>query len=110
MLMEVGIMYAFALSNSPYGKQDFQVPYLEVQKQLGEVYVNVHNQSRTNLKRLDMFNPKTVVWRVKAGHEFESGIAIEIGHESGHEVGQKDSLTESYNFITVKYREDTDDY
>lgn len=107
MILEVGIIAAFGLSNTPYlDKKDYQLPYLYVEKTIVDnVYLSSYNASRTN-RTGDKMNPQTMVWRVASGYKFDNGMTLEVGHESGHEVSNKDSLTESYNYVSVKYREE----
>jgi hypothetical protein len=104
LILEVGILAAFGITNSPWPKNDFQTPYLYMEKSVyEEFYVSALNSARTNAKKIDCMNPKTALWQVEGGWK-RDGFTVAIGHSSEHEVGSADKLTESNNFIKVSYR------
>ena len=108
LIIEFGIMAAFSISNSPYGKKDFQQPYLLVEKSVYEdFYFRSLNSSRTQAIRLNQMNPQTALWEVDVGYktEIDGGtLDVSVGHVSEHEVGALDRLTESHDQIKISYR------
>lgn len=106
LAIEVGILLAAQVPNSPWGKKPFEQPYLLVERRLDEnFYLSAYQTSRTNANGLTRMNPQTALWKVAAGYT-EDGFTIELGHQSEHELNVADKLTESYDFLTVKYREE----
>ncbi len=72
-----------------------------------DFYFRSYNSSRTMAKRINQGNPKTALWEVSFGYkaEVDNGLLdISIGHQSEHEVGSKDRLTESYDYAKISYR------
>lgn len=108
LILEVGILYAFSLGNTPFNKKDFQTPYLLIEKYItDDIYFKSYNTSRTQAVKLNTMNPKTALWDIAIGYkyEYENNIfKIEIGHQSEHEVGSADKLTESFDYIKASYR------
>ena len=108
LIIEFGIMAAFSISNTPWNKKDFQTPYLLVEKSAYEdFYFRSFNSSRTQAVRLNQMNPQTALWDVSFGYkaEIDGGILdISIGHQSEHEVGKLDKLTESFDYAKISYR------
>ena len=108
LILEVGLLAAFSLGNTPYEKKDFQVPYLLVEKSVYEsFYFKSVNSSRTMFQALDTANPQTMLWTIETGYkaQIDNGLLrISIGHTSEHEVAKTDKFTESYNYINVSYR------
>lgn len=111
LVVEVGMMVAFGLSNTPYAPKDTQFPYLYVEKSISDTnfYVSSYNTSRTNAERANKMNPSTALWKTAGGYRYtvdNETFTIEVGHQSEHMVGalDKGSPTESYDFATIKYR------
>ena len=108
LIIEFGITAALSIGNSPWSKKDFQTPYLMVEKSIyDDFYFKSYNSSRTQAVRLNMMNPKTALWEVSGGYRtrIDDGILdVSIGHQSEHEVGAFDKLTESYDFAKISYR------
>lgn len=108
LIIELGIMAAFNLGNTPFEKKDFQVPYLMIEKYIyDDFYFKSLNQSRTNAVKINMMNPKTMLWDVELGykHKIENGlITFGVGHQSEHEVANKDKLTESFDYLKASIR------
>lgn len=102
-------MAAFGIGNTPYDtKQDFQKPYLLIEKSVYEsFYFKSLNSSRTMFQKIDSANPQTMLWNIEFGHyaTIDNGkLKVAIGHTSEHEVAKVDKLTESYNYVTISYR------
>lgn len=108
LILELGILAAFNLGNSPYEKKEFQQPYVLIEKSLSEnYYFKVYNSSRTQRESPTNWNPQTGLWQVGAGYNFKVDNQIfkfEAGHISEHEVGSFDKNTESYDYAKISYR------
>lgn len=108
LILELGVVAAFNLANTPYEKKDTQLPYLYVEKSITDnTYFSILNSSRTNATKLDRANPKTALWTVSGGYKFKVDNQVfnfELGHQSEHNVDSKDEFTESYNFVKLSYR------
>lgn len=108
MILEIGIIYSFGLSNTPFNKNDFQKPYLLIEKYIADnFYFKSYNTSRTQAVKLNTMNPKTALWDIAIGYkyEYENNIfRVELGHQSEHEIGAADKLTESFDYIKASYR------
>ncbi len=109
LILEVGLLAAFSLGNTPWQpKHDFQIPYLLIEKSVYEsFYFKSVNSSRTEWSTITAANPKTMLWTVETGYKakVENGLlTIAMGHTSEHEVNAIDSKTESYNYVSIKYR------
>lgn len=107
LILEVGLIAAFGVGNTPFeNKQDFQTPYILVERSIYEdFYASVYNSSRTQAKRLNMADPKTATWQVEAGWR-SNGFTLAAGHVSEHEVGATDKNTTSNDYIKVSFREE----
>lgn len=108
MLLEIGFLAAFGVWNSPFGKQDFQTPYLMVEipvysTENSEIYTKILNSARTNAISLNYMNPKTGLYDVGIGYR-SGGFQIEMGHQSEHELGSRDVLSESFDYIKLSYK------
>lgn len=108
LIVEAGIIMATVVGNSPYGRENFQQPYLLVQRNVYDnFYFKAYQTSRTNAKTSEYaMNPKTALWTVASGYTSDSGITIEVGHQSEHNLNIPDKYTESYNYIELKIREE----
>lgn len=108
MILEFGIIAALSVGNSPWSKKDFQQPYLLVEQNVNnEIYFRSFNSSRTMAKRLNQFDPQTALWDISAGYRkdiSDGTLDVSLGHQSEHEVGKVDKLTESFDYIKASYR------
>lgn len=108
VLIELGLTAMLGLANSPWEKKDYQLFYQKTEFRFDEsYYVELKNSSRTSAVAIDNMNPQTAGWLIALGHrsgDIDTGVIdLSIGHQSEHEAGARDKLTESYHFISVKY-------
>ena len=106
LIIEASILAAFNLGNTPFEKRPFQLASLSVERYLTEDFsVQMINGSRMNAVNINTGNPYSALWDVRFNKKVDKFL-ISIGHQSEHEVGQRDRLTESFDYVSITYREE----
>lgn len=109
--VELGVVAAMMAgpSNLGFKSGEFQRPYLLAELPVGSIdglNVRIYNESRTYMKRINVMNPSTALWRVGVVWRDGDGIELELGHQSEHRVSEPDKLggVESYDYVKAAYR------
>lgn len=105
MILELGIIAQIAAANSPWSsKLQYQQPYMTITQQItNEAFFEFYQSARVNIRSVNFWNPQTALYKFEAGYQLQK-FTFAVGHQSEHEIGKKDTLTESYDYLRIKYR------
>jgi len=102
--IELGVLTALTLGNTPYPDKTTGWPKLTLHLEKSKLgYVEIINSARINPQAINRLNPITGLWQVEAGKNM-GRFHFSAGHQSEHEIGAKDKLTESFDYIDMRYR------
>lgn len=108
LLLDLSLAASLSFYNTPYVNQTTLWPNMTVELQPTKtLYVKSINETRCQPTNWHLWNPIVGLWTIEAGTHL-GPITLGIGHQSEHGIDIKQSPTESYDYVIMRYHFETE--